>query len=587
MNQVIIAGTGISGLMSAVMLAQSGVSVIMLSCCESIRSASCMAQGGINAAEPRENDTVMKHFAETVSGGDWLADQTPVLKMCKFAPQIVAMYDRIGVAFNRHADGSPDTRYFGGSKYRRTHYADTTTGAQLLNALDGQARRLEEKNLITRISGKDFVSALFDENGSCRGCVVQDIYTMKLEAYTGMALIVATGGYSGLYGRSTNAVLSNGAAAGELMLQGIPVANPEFVQFHPTAMAQGDKPRLISESARGEGGRVWVPRNGKPWYFLEEMYPELGNLVTRDLASRAVYKVVNEMQLGVDGKQEVYLDITHLPKDVMERKLSNVIDLYQKFSGEDPRKVPMKVYPAPHYAMGGIYVDAVHRAGENGLYACGECDCLYHGANRLGGNSLLSATYGGYQAALSILADRESGILKQTDCAVDASWIRETVSDREREMNDYRKRSGKESAAAVAEELGETLTENAGIIRRNADLKNALNKIQELKERWEKIVPADNGNWANSSIISIRKLRPCLTLAEAIVAGALGRNESRGAHYKPQFPNRDDQNWLKTTVARVDGKTGGIVLDYRPVDVSVLPPRNDGSAMERRGQNAG
>ena len=573
--------------MAAVMLAQSGVSVTMLSSCESMRSASCMAQGGINAAEPRENDTVMKHFTETISGGDWLADQTPVRKMCEFAPQIVAMYDRIGVAFNRHADGSPDTRYFGGSKYKRTHYADTTTGAQLLNALDGQARRFEEKKLLTRISGKDFVSALFDENGSCRGCVVQDLYTMKLEVYTGIALIVATGGYSGLYGRSTNAVLSNGAVAGELMLQGIPVANPEFVQFHPTAMAHGDKPRLISESARGEGGRLWVPRNGKPWYFIEEMYPELGNLVTRDLASRAVYKVVNEMQLGVDGKQEVYLDITHLPKDVMERKLSNVIDLYQKFSGEDPRKVPMKVTPAPHYAMGGISVDGMHRTGANGLYACGECDCLYHGANRLGGNSLLSATYGGYQAAMSVLADRESGVLKQTDCPDDASWIRETVSGEEKEMNGYFSRSGAESTAAITEELGKTLTENAGIVRRNENLKTALNQIQELKERWTKIVPEDKGNWANSSVISIRKLRPCLTLAEAIVTGALGRNESRGAHYKPEFPKRDDRNWLKTTVAKVNGKNGGITLDYKAVDVSILPPPDDGSTAEGRGSHAG
>ena len=574
MFEVIVVGTGISGLMSAVMLAQSGVSVTMLSYYESIRSASCMAQGGINAAEPRESDSVMKHFTETVAGGGWLADQQAVMGLCKFAPDIVAMYDRIGVAFNRHDDGSPDTRFFGGSKYPRTHYADTMTGAQLLGALDGQVRRYEEQGLIKRISGRDFVSAIIDENGRCQGCVAQDIYTMKMEAHTGAALIIATGGYASLYGWATTAVLSNGAVAGQLLLQGIPVANPEFVQFHPTAMAQGDKPRLISESARGEGGRLWVPRNGKPWYFLEEMYPEFGNLVTRDLASRAIDKVVNEMGLGIDGKHQVYLDITHLPKDVMEQKLSNVIDLYEKFSGEDPRKVPMRVYPAPHYAMGGIYVDAKHRTEAKGLYACGECDFMYHGGNRLGGNSLLSATYSGYLAAKTILEDYEGGNLPQTVCQSDAPFITKISSDCENEMSDYLKRSGNESVEIISKELGTVLTENAGIIRNNANLKDALIKIEELKERWTKVASPDKGAWANSSVIAIRKLRPCIVLAEAIVTAALARDESRGAHYKPDFPNRDDSNWLKTTVARYDHMSGKVTLEYKPVDVSILPPQD-------------
>jgi succinate dehydrogenase / fumarate reductase flavoprotein subunit len=574
MLEVIVVGTGISGLMSAVMLAQSGASVTMLSYYESIRSASCMAQGGINAAEPRENDSVMKHFAETVAGGDWLADQQPVMDMCKFAPDIVAMYDRIGVAFNRHDDGSPDTRFFGGSKYRRTHYADTMTGAQLLNALDGQVRRYEEQGLIKRISGKDFVCALLDQNGCCYGCVAQDIYSMKMEAYTSSALIIATGGYAGLYGWTTNAVLSNGAAAGQLMLQGIPVANPEFVQFHPTAMAQGDKPRLISESARGEGGRLWVLRNGKPWYFLEEMYPESGNLVTRDFASRAIYKVVNEMGLGIDGRNQVYLDITHLPKGVMEQKLSNVIDLYEKFSGDDPRKVPMKVYPAPHYAMGGIYVDAKHRTQAKGLYACGECDFMYHGGNRLGGNSLLSATYSGYITAKTIIGDYEDRNLPQAACSKDDLWIKNIISDRENEMVSYLERSGSENVETISKELGKVLTENAGIVRYNANLENALHKIQELKERWQYVACPDKGTWANSSVIEIRKLRPCIVLAEAIVTAALARNESRGAHYKPDFPNRDDSNWLKTTVARYENVADKVTLHYKPVDISILRPQN-------------
>ena len=580
MLNIIILGTGISGLTSALMLAQSGYSVTMLSYFEAIRSASCMAQGGINAAEPREEDSVWKHFSETIAGGAWLSDQQPVMDMCQFAPDIIEMYDRIGVAFNRHEDGSPDTRYFGGSKYKRTHFADTTTGAQLLNALDGQVRRYEETGRIKRISGKDFVCGLIDENKYCRGCVVQDIYTMELEAYSGAALIVATGGYSGLYGRSTNAVLSNGAVAGQLMLQGISVANPEFVQFHPTAMAQGDKPRLISESARGEGGRVWVPRDGKPWYFLEEMYPDSGNLVARDLASRAIDKVINEMGLGVHGKNQVYLDITHLDKQVMEQKLSNVIDLYEKFSGEDPRKVPMKVCPAPHYAMGGIYVDTKHRTEVEGLYACGECDFMYHGGNRLGGNSLLSATYSGYQLAKTIQEDCEGGAISDTDYSSDAPWIKQILVEKEAEMKGYLSRSGTQSLEEVTKDLGDTLTENAGIVRYNEKLETALSKIQELKERWKSIVPSDKGNWANASVIAIRKLRPGIIMGEAIITGALQRNESRGAHYKPDFPKRDDAGWLKKTIAGYDDKTGRVVLDYKQVDISLLPPAD--SVMERK-----
>ncbi len=572
MQNVIIVGTGISGLTSALILAQSGYSVTMLSYYEALRSASSMAQGGINAAELRENDSVLKHFTETISGGVWLADQQPVMDMCKFAPNIIAMYDRIGVAFNRNTDGLPDTRYFGGSKYKRTHYADTTTGAQLLNALDGQIRRYEELGQIKRISGKDFVCSLIDENKQCGGCIVQDIYSMELEAFTGVALIIATGGYSSLYGRSTNAVLSNGAVAGQLMLQGVAIANPEFVQFHPTAMALGDKPRLISESARGEGGRLWVPRDGKPWYFLEEMYPELGNLIARDMASRAIDQVVNNLGLGVDGKHQVYLDITHLDKNIMEQKLSNVIDLYEKFSGENPREVPMKVYPAPHYAMGGIYVDAQHRTEMRGLYACGECDFMYHGGNRLGGNSLLSATYSGYKVAKTIKEDSEAEILSQTDASKDAPWIQRKISELKNEMNGYWKRNGSESADRISQELGEVLTDSAGIVRHNEQLTLALSKIQELKERWNKIVPLDKSNWANQSIIAIRKLRPSIVMGEAIITGALHRNESRGAHYKPDFPDRDDANWLKTTVASYDDKIGKVTLNYKPVDLSILQP---------------
>ncbi len=570
MYEVIIVGSGISGLMSAVKLAQSGMHVTMLSYFESMRSASCMAQGGINAAEPYLKDSPRIHFEETITGGGWLADQQAVMGMCEFAPKLISMYDHMGVAFNRRDDGLPDTRYFGGMKYPRTHYSDTTTGLQLLSALDGQASRLEEQGLLKRISGRDFVSALIDDNECCCGCIVQDIHTMKLEAYKGRALIIATGSYAGLYGWSTTAALSNGAVVGQLMRQGIPIANPEFVQFHPTAMAEGDKPRLISESARGEGGRIWTLRNGKRWNFLEEMYPDFGNLVTRDEASRAIYKVVMEMGHGIDGKRQVNLDIASLSDEIRQHKLSNVIDIYKKFSGEDPEKVPMHVFPAPHYSMGGILVDKHHRTRIKGLYACGECDYLYHGANRLGGNSLLSATYSGYICADTILEDKEGQNQPKPCSSGDDGWISKEINLWENEMNGYYRRSGNENAPQLTIELGELLTVNAGIIRNNALLAEALEKAMGMMERWQRVLVNDNGSWANASVLAVRKLRSCIVLAEAVIKGALERNESRGAHYKPEFPGRDDGNWLKTTVARFEDEE--ITLQYQAVDTSILSP---------------
>lgn len=570
MLNVIVLGTGISGLMASITLARAGASVTMISYYEAMRSASCMAQGGINAAEVRENDSPKQHFMDTISGGAWLADQKPVMEMCEFAPNIISMYDNLGVSFNRHADGLPDTRAFGGTKFRRTHYADTTSGFQVLSALDGQARLYEEKGLIKRVIGRDFVSALIDSNGNCHGCIVQDIYTMKLEVYTATALVIATGGYASIYGWATSAFLANGSVAGQLLIQGIPMANPEFVQFHPTSMADSDKPRLISESARGEGGRLWVPRNGKPWYFMEEMYPKLGNLATRDITSRAIYKVVMDMGLGIDGKRQVYLDITHLSKEVKERKLSNIIELYYKFTGEDPRNVPMRVFPSPHYSMGGIYVDARHRTSAKSLYACGECDYQYHGANRLGGNSLLSSTYSGYIAANTILDDYHNGTITLNQCSSETPWIVKEVSNWENEIKGYVNRRGNEDTSAISNELGEVLTLNAGIIRYNDNLKKALIKINELKQRWYQITPRDSSQWANSSIIALRKLRACIVLAEAVIAGALARDESRGAHFKPEFPSRNDSKWLKTTIAENVGNE--IKLRYKPVDISLFAP---------------
>ncbi len=277
--------------------------------------------------------------------------------MCEAAPFIIDLTDRMGVMYNRTPEGLLDFRRFGGTKYHRTAFAGTTTGQQLVYALDEQVRRFEAAGLVEKYENWEFLSPILDDAGTCRGIVALDLYKMEIKAFPADAVIAATGGIGAIFGKSTNSIVNTGSAASILYQAGVVYANPEMVQVHPTAMPGEDKLRLISESARGEGGRIWVPKDGKPWYFLEEWYPDYGNLVPRDVASRAIFKVVYEMGLGVDGKPVVYLDISHLPKEDLETRLFGIMEIYQTYTGADPRKVPMQVFPGVHYNMGGLWVD--------------------------------------------------------------------------------------------------------------------------------------------------------------------------------------------------------------------------------------
>jgi succinate dehydrogenase / fumarate reductase flavoprotein subunit len=355
------------------------------------RSHSVCAQGGINGAvnSKGEGDTPWDHFEDTIYGGDFLAHQPPVKAMCEAAPHIIYMLDRMGVPFNRTSEGLIDFRRLGGAKYSRTAFSGTTTGQQLLYALDEQVRRFEAEGRAEKWEYWELLSLILDDEGTCRGIVAQDVNTMEIREFPADAVILATGGIGMIFRRSTNSLINTGSAQSIAFQQGAIYANGEFIQIHPTAIPGDDKLRLISESARGEGGRVWVYRDGKPWYFLEEKYPAYGNLVPRDIATREIFHVCVDLKLGIDGENMVYLDVSHLPKDVLERKLGGILSIYEKFVGEDPRKVPMKVFPAMHYSMGGLWVDYHQMTNIPGLFACGECDFQYHGANRLGGNSLV------------------------------------------------------------------------------------------------------------------------------------------------------------------------------------------------------
>ena len=411
--RIIVVGGGLAGLMAAIRVAESGVPVDLFSIVPVKRSHSVCAQGGINAAKnlKGEGDSIWKHFDDTIYGGDFLANQPLVKGMCEAAPAIIDLLDRMGVMFNRTPEGLLDFRRFGGTLYHRTAFAGATTGQQLLYALDEQVRRHESEGKVTKYEGWTFLSAVIDGGGICRGICAMNLHTMEVRTFRSDAAIFCTGGIGSVFGRSTNSVVCTGSAQSALMQQGVYYANGEFIQVHPTAIPGEDKLRLMSESARGEGGRVWVPRQpgdkrppksipeNERFYFLEEWYPKYANLVPRDVATRAIHKVVFEDKLGVNGEAAVYLDVTHIPRDVLDRKLEGILEIYEKFVGYDPREEPMKVFPAMHYTMGGLWVDNENQATNiPGIYAAGECDYQYHGANRLGANSLVSCIYGGMLA---------------------------------------------------------------------------------------------------------------------------------------------------------------------------------------------
>jgi succinate dehydrogenase / fumarate reductase flavoprotein subunit len=566
--RVIVVGGGLAGLMTTIKVAEAGVPVDLFSIVPVKRSHSVCAQGGINAAVnwKGEGDSPARHFDDTVYGGDFLADQPPVKAMCEAGPGIIFLLDRMGVTFNRTAEGLLDFRRFGGTLHHRTAFAGATTGQQLLYALDEQVRRHEAAGLVTKYENWELCSAILDESGRCRGITALDLRRMEVHAFPAAAVMLATGGPGIVFGKSTNSQVNTGSAAAAVYQQGAVYANGEFIQVHPTAIPGPDKLRLISESIRGEGGRVWVPRDGRPWYFLEEWYPVYGNLVPRDIATRDIFKVVFELGLGVDGQPMVYLDVSHLDPAMLERKVGGVLEIYEKFVGEDPKKVPMKIFPGMHYSMGGLWVDYEQATSVPGLFAAGEVDHQFHGANRLGANSLLSCLYSGQVAGPAMVrwARGQSAPEAEGLGAQEAKRMR-SVFARIMAMQ------GKENAYALAREMGEWMTANVTVIRDNAKLAATDQKLLELKERWNGIGLADRGRWANHEVSFVRQLWNMLELARVMTLGALNRNESRGAHYKPEFPERNDAEWLKTTKAR--WRSDGPVFSYDPVDVSLIPPR--------------
>lgn len=571
-NKVVVVGGGLAGLMATLKIAEAGIPVDLFSLVPVKRSHSACAQGGVNAAinTKGENDSTWRHLDDTVYGGDFLANQPQVKRMCDAAPALIHMFDRMGVMFNRTPEGLLDFRRFGGTLVRRTAYAGATTGQQLLYALDEQVRRLEVEGKVTKYEGWEFVSAIV-EDGVCRGITAQNLATMEIVAFPADAVLCATGGLGAVFGKSTNSTINTGYAAARLYRQGATYANGEFIQIHPTAIPGIDKNRLMSESARGEGGRVWTYKDGKPWYFLEEKYPLYKNLVPRDVAAREIFDVCVNQKLGVDGQNVVYLDLSHIDANYLDNKLGGILEIYEKFVGDDPRKVPMKIFPSVHYSMGGLWVDIDQKTNVPGLFAAGECDYSQHGANRLGANSLLSAAYGGYAAGPSIVEYVQG--LDSTYESVDEATVKDALARDRAEYEGILKLDGPVNPYVLHEELGALMTENVTIVRENAKLAATYEKLFDIAERYQHIGIDDRSTWSNLTAPFVRQLGGMIDLAKVITLGALNRNESRGSHYKPEFPDRNDEEWLKTTMASYDAAADAPVLSYEPVDVSLIKPR--------------
>ena len=579
--RIAIVGGGLAGLAAAMKIAEAGHMVDLFSVVPVKRSHSVCAQGGINGAvnTKGEGDSTWEHFDDTVYGGDFLANQPPAKAMCEMAPAIIYLFDRMGVPFSRTKEGLLDFRRFGGTKHHRTAFAGASTGQQLLYALDEQVRRYEVAGNVKKYEHWEMLSLVMDNHQVCRGLVAMERSTLELKAFPADAVIMATGGPGLIFGKSTNSMVCTGSAVSACYQQGARYANGEFIQVHPTSIPGEDKLRLMSESARGEGGRVWVPRQPgdtrspssipekERWYFLEETYPAYGNLVPRDIATREIFQVCLD-GFGVGGQNQVYLDLTHIPAETLDRKLGAILEIYEMFVGDDPRHVPMRIFPGVHYSMGGLWVDFDQRTNIPGLLAAGECDYSIHGANRLGANSLVSCVFGGFVAAPAAIEYAKN--LQRN--GADGSKIYDDELKRQQEINDALiKQTGTENQYVIHEEMGQWMTDNVTVVRYNDRLQETDNKLLELMDRYRRISINDSNMWATMALPHARQLKNMLELARVITLGALNRNESRGAHYKPDFPDRDDENFLKTTIAEYSGE--GPVLSYEPVDISLIKPR--------------
>ena len=513
MKHVLIIGSGLSGLSCAIELAERGIRSTLVSPYPSERAQSVMAAGGINASLGKD-DSPERHAEDTLKSGGDIAGKNAVFGLCSAAPEIVRWLESIGVVFSRDEKGEVALRAFGGQSRNRTAYAGASTGKQIVTALVREARKHECNEVIKRLLGRQFHSALI-KNGKCYGALLYNEKTQKLETVYADAVVMATGGQNLLFGKTTGSAQCDGYAAAKLYEQGARLKNLEFIQYHPTTVETPQKRMLISEAARGEGGRLYYMENGRRMYFMEDLYGERGNLMPRDIVSKCIY----------DAPSQVYLDIAFLGEKLIKSRLFEVAEVCRKYAGIDVTKESIPVYPSVHFFMGGLMVDGQHKTSIDHLYAIGECASRYHGANRLGGNSLLSAIYSGKIAANAI------GKLAKIDNAPDFDVY---ISEQEEMLAKTLDSKSPFSAVYIRYDIAKIMNDCLGITRSEEKLMEGIQSMDYYLSVSDKLMyDPDVSPYMGYSV------RPMILLARAILTSALARKETRGAHIRNDFPERN------------------------------------------------
>ena len=528
MKKVIIIGSGLAGLTCSIKLAELGIKSLVVSPYPSERSQSVMAAGGINAAIGKDDD-ISLHIEETYQGGCQIDDYDAIKELCESAPSIISWLESLGTVFTRDNNDEISLRAFGGQSKKRTVFAGASTGKQIMTSLINEARKYENLGLIERKTGRYFHSALID-NEICYGVVLYNDIERVMELELADAVVIASGGQNALFGKTTGSVLCDGYVTGKLLTQGVVLRNLEFIQYHPTTIETSQKRMLITEACRGEGGRLYYLDGDKRIYFMEDLYGPSGNLMPRDIVSKHIY----------DAPSQVYLDISFLGKDIINSKLSEVKELCRKYINLDVTKDSIPVYPSVHFFMGGLAVNKKHQTNIKNIYAIGECSSMYHGANRLGGNSLLAAIRGALVASSSI--NEEEVITNTPDFSNYLEIEKKGLEDNQDSKSDF-------SAFYIRQEIVKILDNSLGITRNEEKLLKGIEDIDyyiNISERLE----FDN----DVSYYISYSLKSLLVLSKAILLSALNRKESRGAHIRTDYPNKIEEYSKPTYVRYMNGK---------------------------------
>ena len=534
-HDILIVGAGLAGLRAALESIEAGKNTAILSKVHPVRSHSCAAQGGINAALTDRGDDWEDHALSTIKGSDYLADQEAVEIMCREAGENLIELEHMGVIFSRDEEGRLGTRRFGGQSVARTFFVGAITGSAMLHVLYEQT--VKQK---AQIYEEWFVTKLIIEDGECRGVIAMDIHSGKLEIIKAKSVILATGGAGRIFEPSTNALICTGDGLALAYNAGASLMDMEMIQYHPTGLAGNGI--LLSEGARGEGAYL-LNSNGER--FMEDYAPEYLELASRDVVSRAEQIEINEGR-GIDGC--VLLDCRHLGKAKIEERLGYLQEVATEFRGIDLSEQPIPVKPTMHYIMGGVKTDFMGQTDVPGLFAAGECaNVSVHGGNRLGANSLLDTIVFGRRSARAAIehASQINSISKNTD----------ELNNETKRIQNIINRSNGERSATLRNEMGEAMTSGIGVFRDTQSIELAKQKVLSLIDRYENTSIDNKGKIFNTDLIFNLELKYMLDVALTMCIGAENRKESRGAHYRTDITERDDKNWLKHThVAKIDGE---------------------------------